>query len=810
MRKVIGICGGRIFNDNILRFVNELQKIAVRNNYLTVAFSASTDGGQGREEAEKEGKLFELLRYVDMAALVLLASPESLSNELLIRGIIDVAKEKGIPIFCLDYKAENCYYIRTEYHTGFEQMVRHVVEEHGAKRVYMMAGFKGNEFSEERIRVYRKVLEENGIPFEDYMLEYGDFWERPARVAMHHFLDGGHPLPEAILCANDSMAITACEVLQEYGYSVPEDIIVTGFDGITSGKYHYPSLTTCEPGFTGGAAYIFEELDKINNTGKIEPDEYVIPFMLSKNQSCGCVMADQQDRNQAITRLYSNLGDCTWHTLAMNDMVTNVLDKQSVTEIAELLPIKARLWCKYLRFACVKSEIIKSGSVPEDYGEMETILCGEKEVFETPGRRFDIQNFLPDWESILRDKKEMNILVVNLLHAGNSVYGYTVDGFQELDERSLQRSYEFAMFLSHCINTVLHNRILYEMNRNLSQANEEIAKLSVVDPMTNIYNRRGFFQKLDEMLLKCKNQYLTILSVDMNRLKYINDTFGHEEGDFAIKALANSLEQECGSRAICARFGGDEFIAAMFHETKQEPQQEAVTKRLQTRLSQMEGVLEKPYPITASVGVLERPVDEKLDLEEMIRVADKYMYKQKRQGRKERAEDKINMERWDIYDAEKKPTGRTMVRDDWNMKPGDYHLSVLGVIRRTDGKFLITKRAQHKAWAPGWWEVSGGAVVAGEDSHTAILREIREETGLDVSDCPGELLFTYRRDNLKEKDNYFVDVYRFDKDFTEEDIRLQEEETDGFMIVDYDTIRELGNKGIFLHYESIRQAFKLD
>ena len=78
------------------------------------------------------------------------------------------------------------------------------------------------------------------------------------------------------------------------------------------------------------------------------------------------------------------------------------------------------------------------------------------------------------------------------------------------------------------------------------------------------------------------------------------------------------------------------------------------------------------------------------------------------------------MEFWDIYDRDKKPTGRTMKKNDWILKDGEYHLSVLGVIHRPDGRFLITQRVMTKAWAPGWWEVSGGAAQAGESSFTAV------------------------------------------------------------------------------------------
>ena len=166
------------------------------------------------------------------------------------------------------------------------------------------------------------------------------------------------------------------------------------------------------------------------------------------------------------------------------------------------------------------------------------------------------------------------------------------------------------------------------------------------------------------------------------------------------------------------------------------------------------------------------------------------------------------MELWDIYDKDKKPTGRTMKRNDWCLKEGEYHLSVLGVIQRPDGKYLITKRAADKAGAPGWWEVSGGAAIAGETSEDAVKREILEETGLDVTNAEGGFLFSYHRENPGEGDNYFVDVYKYHMDFTEEDIKLQTEETNAFQIADAAQLSEYDKQGIFLHYQSIKQALQ--
>ena len=70
------------------------------------------------------------------------------------------------------------------------------------------------------------------------------------------------------------------------------------------------------------------------------------------------------------------------------------------------------------------------------------------------------------------------------------------------------------------------------------------------------------------------------------------------------------------------------------------------------------------------------------------------------------------MELWDIYDSNKQLTGRTMKRNDWCLQDGEYHLTVLGVVQHTDGRFLITRRVLTKAWAAGWPAVTGGACTA--------------------------------------------------------------------------------------------------
>lgn len=165
------------------------------------------------------------------------------------------------------------------------------------------------------------------------------------------------------------------------------------------------------------------------------------------------------------------------------------------------------------------------------------------------------------------------------------------------------------------------------------------------------------------------------------------------------------------------------------------------------------------------------------------------------------------MEMWDIYDKNKQVTGKFMKRNDWNMKPDEFHLTVIGIVQNLEGKYLITRRSLDKEWAAGWWELPGGGVSAGETSKDAIIREIREEVGIDVSNASGGCVYTYKRENPDEKNNYFVDVYNFVLDFTESDVIVQEKEVLEFKIATFEEVQNYSKKIGFLHFDSIKPAF---
>lgn len=128
-------------------------------------------------------------------------------------------------------------------------------------------------------------------------------------------------------------------------------------------------------------------------------------------------------------------------------------------------------------------------------------------------------------------------------------------------------------------------------------------------------------------------------------------------------------------------------------------------------------------------------------------------------------------EQWDVYDADRKKTGRIHRRGD-DLAPGDYHLVVHVWIRNTAGKYLMTRRSANKGY-PLLWETTGGSALAGDDSLTAALREVMEETGLHLRPENGQIIHRY------SGIDYHTDVWLFEQDFSLKEISLQEGETCG-------------------------------
>ena len=158
-------------------------------------------------------------------------------------------------------------------------------------------------------------------------------------------------------------------------------------------------------------------------------------------------------------------------------------------------------------------------------------------------------------------------------------------------------------------------------------------------------------------------------------------------------------------------------------------------------------------------------------------------------------------ELWDLYDDERNPTGKTHRRGD-PLPEGSNHIVVHVWVKNDDGEYLLTKRSPDKMF-PLTWECTGGSALAGEDSLTAALREVREETGLKLDPEKGNVVIRTKRVG------YFGDIWLFRQNFDPDLVRLQEGETVDCRKATAEEIAELIQTGEFAPYDYLDELFEI-
>ena len=621
-KKIIALCLARIQDDASNEYITALNKVVAPAGYSIFVYNTCAAVSADTYEGSYQTAIYEYMDY-DIIDVVVVYE-EVLRNQAVTDALIEKAKKHNKPVIVLGESHEGCINIKFDHENAFVEVVRHIIEVHHLTKLHFMAGFKDNQFSEYRLNAFRRVLEENNLPFDESMVSYGDFYSVAAERETEKIVASGN-IPQAILCANDRMALAVCDVLDRHGIRVPEDVAVTGFDGIPEISVITPRLTSVICSYDVLAEKTLEVLQQIDSyKGKTET--VLAPAKLHIAESCGCSSTNARNASEYLNTSFNRLYRFQEEELELSLITAQVQRCDSLEEVARELksnPI-------YDTCCMIEKDYLNEKVNPIQLTKHVDVK--DKELMVVFDSDFIGEHFVP---YVISPKditphldyvvEHGRVVVFTSLYHVDVPIGYMCVFFSELSSANYMKIPQNANALNNAFGGYRNLRYKnYLMN--------QIDEMYRIDTLTGLYNRRGFEREYKRLLdYKQEGSQLTIVLADLERLKYINDNYGHKEGDFAIHAVAQALREVCPANSLFTRFGGDEMLAVCpcvlnVAETKD---------KFDRYFKRLNATAEKKYIIEASTGIYITRKDEILGFEELVEKSDRLMYEEKKE-RKEK------------------------------------------------------------------------------------------------------------------------------------------------------------------------------
>jgi len=578
-----------------------------------------------------EFNIFNLPNFALFDGVILLTN--TIPSVSTVEEIWSRVNKVEIPIVSIDYDLnDSSYYIGIDNYAAMREIVSHFVEHHKAKRINFVSGPANNIDSIQRLSAYKDVLAEHNIPIEEERIYNGFFRGLDGRRAVEYFLNSPLPLPDAIVFANDNMALSAVIALEKRGISIPDQILVAGFDNIYPARNYSPEITSVDrPLYESGYLACEKIYKHINNIPQNRKE--ILNTTPIFTESCGCC----ENRNENISDFkksnYYVLESYKIGIPIINRMSESLTESESFSDNIEYLKnFVTEIKCEKF-FLCLCEDWQWSGHLSNPYHTYEYLTKGYTRSVSVPLAysdgcfraydSFDTSLMLPE---LFKESDEGKMYFFSPIHYQDRCLGYIVvcNSNFPLDSPVY---HTWVMSISISLENI--RKLIC-----LESAVNELEKLYGIDPLGNIYNRNGFTKFTKDLFNDCiiNKRNIMIMFIDMDGLKFINDQYGHKEGDQAIIQICTILKNICTSGEICARFGGDEFI--IFAPDYTEKQAETLTQSLIREINEYNSFSNKPYEIDASSGYYITCPDPNMTLFNVISIADSRMYEAKKKKKK--------------------------------------------------------------------------------------------------------------------------------------------------------------------------------
>ena len=542
-QKLIAVCLSQVHDFLNTGFLTELSRVAAEDGYGVVVINTSLDFYWYQSENKIPRAGYRALQFHLFDALFIIC--HSFHDDDLIRELVAGARSHDVPVILAGMELPGCWSVVNDYEEGYKELLRHVIRDHGARDTYYIAGMRDEPNSEGRVRCWREVLQEFDLPCRPGMMAYGNYWARPAAEVTRKLLRSRSTPPDAIFCANDSMAIAVCDTLREEGFRVPEDVIVTGFDASPSAYMVRPRLTTCGDDPRALAVKTMDLLRRIH-AGEQPPWVIRHSFRPVLSESCGCPSSGD-DRYDALS-VYRRSENLSNHENDLYHTVTRLLvqkEPESFLKMISASILPNSYLCLNKRFLGIYSGV--------DY----TADSIEEELLMIPFREADQELAVTECRlSELRAPEGLvtGVTLFNTIHTGS-----VVCGFYAAHTRDLDNDAQLIKRLSDVLNLVF---TIHLGNARQQLLIHHLDSTLYLDSATGLNNLKGLTRWFEEYSAEDANHFrpLALSVYSIHRYNYIYENYGMNETEEIVRLVANRLTSANPNALVIARISGDQFV----------------------------------------------------------------------------------------------------------------------------------------------------------------------------------------------------------------------------------------------------------
>lgn len=616
-RKTIGVFAENVKGEFPNKLCQGISAEARKAGYNVAVFSPFGNYGQNMHFYKGDRQLYQMPEYEDFDGVIMaldtMEDPESRKAVL-----TQVRQRCHCPVVSIREVISGANNLLVDNTTCMEGIIRHFIEEHGFTRICFMTGPEDHWDARERLNCFRREMLQHELPVEDHQIFYGDFWKNKGKEACDWFL-AVPERPQVIICANDYMALAVASELIGRGYRVPEDICVSGYDGFQDTLNFTPSITTMAVPFEKmgkkAVEIIIEKQDTPNQT-----EDYYFETEVIRRESCGCIRGNKEEIVQTRREWHERIKEDQNRELQFCFMSIQLGEFHSIEGITDQLAYfvyDVEGFDRYCLCLCENLEEKRDFYNYTDFMEMRVFVDEKKGGSGALRTSFRRKDLLPD--SVVGEEPQVWYFLP--VHFEDYCYGYEAFRFKE--EETTGRLYlQWNTNVGNKIRDIL-------THRKMQQLIAELENMYDKDALTSLYNRHGMEKHGGRVVQAAaeREQALFVASLDLDDMKYINDTYGHIEGDFALKTVAQLIREVCPEDGIGVRSGGDEFL--LIAGNLSDEQGDAILKAIEVKLSAFNSNAQKPYAINVSAGSVNRVPRPDESIERFIKESDAVMYEVK-------------------------------------------------------------------------------------------------------------------------------------------------------------------------------------